>query len=376
MKVNEEIEEGISFGALEETDLFGNPVPTEEVEENEEPAEDVLLEEKNEEDEETTEPKEKEVKATKADKAVKKESKEDLAFSFEDEEEEVEGSEGSTTEDGGKDYSQLAKTLVESGTWQEFEIEGEDKTIDKATFEELKKQQLSKQKDTILDEYLDSEDKEFIEFKKTGGDLKEYINTYKVKEQVESLDISSDQRKQSAVYSYYKNIVGWSADKANKFVDNSIDNMTIDDEAVFAKEKLEEESNKRHEKVKESNRERNEEIYKERARYKGDIEEQLVANKIKGKKANQIVRDFTETGENNLNGIDEMYLNMKNNPEKVVFLWNMLKDTENYVKSLSQKTVNENNLDTFKGIVFNKKKKTTGSNRPNEGSSSKGIILK
>jgi hypothetical protein len=147
MEVNEEIEEGISFGALEKTDLFGNPVPTDEVEENEEPAEDVLLEAKNEEDEETTEPKEKEAKATKASKSVKKESKEDLAFSFDDDEE---GEEGSTTEDGGKDYSQLAKTLVESGTWQEFEIEGEDKTLDKATFEELKKQQLSKQASSSL----------------------------------------------------------------------------------------------------------------------------------------------------------------------------------------------------------------------------------
>lgn len=274
------------------------------------------------------------------------------------------------------DYDKIAATLVESGIWQEFQLEDVD-SLDEESFNALKQMQAEKHKASILEETvgtLDVTEKEFIDFKKSGGDLKAYIDTFKFQEEAEKLDIDSDQGKMNAVYSYYKNVKGLGDAEARLLVDTSIKDLTIGNKAKEAKEHIEGVARERHEAVKRTEKERVDAINSERAQYQQDLKKHIETAGAKGKKIETILKDFTEPiSKNGLTQIDEAYLNLKNNPEQAFELWSFLNNREEYLKNLTQTVVNDKNLSTFKGITFNKQTNTTALDK--EKASPKGVRL-
>jgi hypothetical protein len=338
------------FGDISQVDVFGDPI--EETSIIEEPPK----EEKKEEEEEVQleEPKEEKV-----------EEAQDLFAEESQEEEELQNS-------SGTDYKSIAQALIAVGEWDEdLALEDEEGNVipisdledmDEETFNTFKAEQAKLKKQKLEEEVygkLSTDEKEFIEFKKNGGNLDQFFQTYTRKQRVEDLDISTDQGKKTAIYSYYKNIVGWAPDKIQKHIQRLERDLELDEEAETAKAEIDTLVKAEHEAL----LERQKEIVKQRQeaeqKYKESIKDNLKQLSFDTKKINTVLRDVTERDENGFTAIDKKFLELRNNPEEIEFLYSALMDRENFIKKVSQKKVNEEKLKTFKTIKVNKKSKSS-----------------
>lgn len=352
---NQQEQQEIVFGEEIKTDLFGDPLETfEEVKKEE------VKVEKKKEDVESKEDKEK-VKEEKVEEVV--DEKNIIDFGDDDEEEkkvEKKETEKVKKEEDEIDYQALAEALVSSGQWKEFEIEGEDKKIDKETFENLLKEQTSlketEAKEKVLS-VLSNDEKEFLEFKKKGGDLESFVKTFDFKQKAENLDITTDQGKKGVIYSYYKNMIGWKDERIQKHLATIEKDLELDEEAEMAKSKIEEYGKNKHEEVKNQTAEAARLRKEAEDKYKEDVKSNLKEKGLDTKKSNIIIRDFTDRDEKGFTEVDKKYLELRNNPEKIDFLWSFLMDTDKFLEKISQKKVNEKELESFKKIKFNKKTK-------------------
>ena len=140
-----------------------------------------------------------------------------------------------STNDAFFDYQSAAEQLISTGFWEDFEgRDGLD--IDKDVFEQLSKQQDEWKKQNIgssIYNSLDPAEREYLDFKRMGGDLDTYYQSKTKVERVNNLDLDSEQGKLSAIYTYYKNFVGWDDAKINKFI-GKLDSNDLEEEAGTA----------------------------------------------------------------------------------------------------------------------------------------------
>lgn len=258
------------------------------------------------------------------------------------------------------DYEGIYKALVASGEWEEVEIEGEDKTIDAETFKLIQKQQkenrLNAEKEKLLS-VLSQDEKDFLEYKKNGGNALEFLKAQDFKQKAENLDISTDNGKKLAIYSYYRNFVGWSDEKTQKHINRIEKELELADEAQMAKDKIEEFTKAEFERIKAEAKQAKELRDKAENDFKESVKNNLKNKDYDTKKINSVIRDFTDRDERGYTAIDKKYLELRNNPEKVDELWQFLMNYEDFTKKISQKKVNEAQLDVFKTIKINKKSK-------------------
>lgn len=364
----------ITFEEIQEKDLFGNIIESYKDEEEEEEVEVPKAKE-------TSKPKEKEVTTKKEEIAEETpaeiESPDIAGLLFgESAAKDTDGKEViKKAEKDGKDYNSLAKELVDLGIWKEFKSEdGEELDLDEETFNKLKELQAETKITELKDKNLSKVEQEYLEFKKNGGDFESYANASKFQEQATNLDISTMEGKQTAVYSYYKNIVGWSPERAAKYVEDSIKNLNIDEDADFAKEKLEEKANAALDKVRREEQDRLQKIATEQESFEKTLKEELANIGFNTKQLGQVSKDFKVNQEENLANIDKKYLELKSDPKQAAILWNLLFDQENYLKSYSNKKVNDASLKAFEGITLSKKVRTRTS-ASDEDKQPKGIVL-
>lgn len=262
------------------------------------------------------------------------------------------------------DYNSVYKAFVATGEWEEVEIEGEDKNIDKETFNYIAKEQAKRKREKVKEEVfkdLSEDEKAYFEHKKNGGNYLEFLKAHSFKQQAENIDISTDAGKKNAIYAYYKNIVGWSDEKTKNYINRIEKELELQQEAESAKEEIEKVTKADFEKVKENARQAKEARDVAENKFKEDVKTALKTEKIDTKKVNSIIRDVTDRDERNLSVIDKKYLEIRNNPEKIAELHSFLLDYENFTKKVSQKEVNKKGLEEFKKITFNKSgKKTEG----------------
>lgn len=362
----------ITFDEIQEKDIFGNIIES-------------FTEEEEESTAKETKPKE-EKPATVKKEAVEEDAEETpaeikspdiagLLFGESAAKEEEEKEVIKKAEKEGKDYNSLAKELVDLGIWKEFKSDdGEELDLDEETFNKLKELQSETKITELKDKNLSKVEQEYLEFKKNGGDFESYANASKFQEQATNLDISTIEGKQTAVYSYYKNIVGWSPERAAKYVEDSIKNLNIDEDADFAKEKLEEKANAALEKVRKEEQDRLQKVAAEQEDFEKTLTEELKTIGFNKKQLGQVAKDFKVNQEENLANIDKKFLELKSDPKKAAILWNLLFDQENYLKNYSNKKVNDASLKTFEGITLSKKVRTRNSSSDDERQS-KGIVL-
>ena len=264
-------------------------------------------------------------------------------------------------------YKNYVKTLVESGEWVFDGIEDEngeiipfeDLEIDEELFNEIKKQQKEEIKGKVKEEIfssLDDTEKEFLEFKKNGGDLQKYFQTLNTKKQITELDISTDGGKLLAMRTYYQNVLGKSAEWTEKYINRSIKAMEIDAEAEEAKSELDRIAAKQHEDVVKAQEKAALEAEKARVKATEDLKEKLKEDKLAVKEVNSIVKGFTEMDERGLTEIDKHYLTLRNDPTKAKLVWDMLTNPEEFIKKMAKKEVAEKDLKTFKTIKLARKK--------------------
>lgn len=289
--------------------------------------------------------------------------------SFEDEEEAEAGEKKKQTEGGnsnvipatpevkGDNYAEKVKELIKTGFYEDFEIEDgvfsdSDVAITKEQFAAIVKNQNAWKEEKAQEEVLSKlspDEQAFLEFKKTGGNLEDYIQTFSFKQKAASLDISTDNGKKQAVFAYYKNFVGWSEDKILKHIERSEKNLELDEEADMAKKHIEAAAEKQHNEVLESNTERIRKEKEAEDKYKESIETTLKKQGVDNKKVSTITKAFLERDKNGYTEIDKMYLTLKGNPEKTSLLYGILSDPEKFLE--------ENNKKVASGTVLKELKK-------------------
>ena len=202
---------------------------------------------------------------------------------------------------------------------------------------------------------MSSDEKDFLKFKKDGGDVHKFVKALGFQQRAENIDIKTEAGKKNAVYSYYKNFVGWTDEKVAKYITQIVKDLELDSEAEMSKNKIEEITKGEFEKVKADTALRAKDRSEAEVKFTDEVKDVLKEEKVETKRSNIIIRDMTQRDERGFTTIDSKFIEMRNDPKKISELWSFLMDNENFKKKVSQKKVNEEELKSFKGIKFTKK---------------------
>jgi hypothetical protein len=264
-------------------------------------------------------------------------------------------------EDDDFDYTALAKQNIKAGIWEDYQ-DSDTLVLDKETFKELVELQENSKKDKVKNsifEGLDSDEKEFLEFKKNGGDIDQYFISRSRKQAVQTLDITTDNGKVSAVYTYYKNIVGWDDDKIKRHIATATKDLTIDEEAQYAKDKLEKLVTEENNRLVESQIKVAEAHKEQLNAYKGSLRETMKQYGFDNNKIKTVTESFiNQDSESGLTPIDKTYLAYKSDPKKAIDLYNFLTDPDKFVADAAKKLVDGKTKETFLQLKSTKKDTT------------------
>lgn len=334
-----------------EQDFFGDPI--------EEPTLD------NPKKEEKTETPEKEIIETPIKKEDGKDDTEDGEDFFGDkiDEESIEKVEKESDAKSGKvDYLQRVKDLIEQGIFYDFEGLAEIESLTKEEYEEIKAQQISALREELKEEVLSdlSEDeKEFLEYKKSGGNLEAYTKSFLNKDRLQKIDLSTDNGKKAVIYEYYTKVDGYSPEKAQKRIALLEKEMELDDEAQMLHDKLAKQADEEHKALLKKQQDYIDSIKKAEEEYKEGIKETLKSEGVDSKNSAKIIKTLTERDERGFTPIDKAFLSLRNDPKKSKFLYDILMDFDNFKSSLEKETKTDVALNTLKTLKFKQKRTST-----------------
>ena len=236
------------------------------------------------------------------------------------------------------DFKDVTERLVKAGYWEDFE--GRDELeIDKETFEELSKQQDASKRESLastLYSSLDPAEKEYLAFKKAGGDLHSYYESRMVVDRINNIDLDSDQGKLNSIYTYYKNFVGWDDTKINKHLSRiAKDTDDLEEEAQMAYNHIQGHAKQQHEQLLANQKRAAEEKTKAIKDYKKDIRDILKSQNMNNNQIRTVVDGLTKVDETGFAEIDKAFLQFRNNPEYSVLLYKFLMDFDSFVDEVS-----------------------------------------
>lgn len=354
----------ITFGQIEDSGSFFNPV------EAEPPTKFELIEDEEVEETEKEDKPEKEKKQEESPADPKlllndldedeEDNKEDdnKSTSDTDTDKVVEAALGS---DDDIDYKELTIQLIKSGQWERFSpeegvsIEDLD-DISKEEFETIAKTQADWKKNEVQTKMFDNlsdDEKDFIEYKKNGGNINQYVQTYLYRQQAQNLDIDTDNGKKNTIYAYYKNTTNWSDDKIVKYIERLEKDLELEDEARTAKTELESRTQKEYDRLLAEQEKAKKEAEERVKEYKKEVRSRI-KEKYDSKRTESVIKALTETDERGFASVDRAYMDYRNDPEKAELIYNVLLNYDEWVKTIGQDKVNEANLNTFKTIKLNK----------------------
>tara|TARA_S200002703_G_scaffold8860_1_gene8830 strand:+ start:13668 stop:14849 length:1182 start_codon:yes stop_codon:yes gene_type:complete len=260
-----------------------------------------------------------------------------------------------STNDAFFDYQSAAEQLISTGFWEDFE--GRDGLeIDKDTFEQLSKQQDEWKKQNIgssIYNSLDPAEREYLDFKRMGGDLDTYYQSKTKVERVNNLDLDSEQGKLSAIYTYYKNFVGWNDDKINKYI-GKLDSNDLEEEAGTAAAHVQAHVQKQHAQMMQQQQILAEKRNNAISNYKKNVRSVLKNQQVNDRQARQVVKSLTNIDpKTGFTAVDEAYLSFRNDPERSVLLYRFLSDPESFINEVSSDKQQEER----KKLFFELKKK-------------------
>lgn len=342
--------------------IFGDITTSANVDFFGEPTEVPTKVEKSEEVESTEEPKETtlEINQGEDEDFFGKKVKEKVATT--EEEKAIEKAESAVESSVEKDYLALVKDLVEQGIFADFEQLSEIESLTKEEYESIKEQQRELQREEVKEEVLsslDEEEKEFIEYKKNGGNIEAYMSSFMSKRRAEAIDISTDNGKKAALYDLYTKVDGLSHEKAQSRIQLFEKALALDEEAERADSILKSIAKQHHDKLVKEQADYRKSIEQAEEDYKLKIKENLKQVESDTKKVNLILKNFTERDAQGFTNIDKAYLSVRNNPEKAKFLHDILLNYEEFEKKLITEKTNENTLKTFGKIKIKTKRADT-----------------
>jgi len=259
------------------------------------------------------------------------------------------------TNDAFFDYQATAEKLIKDGFWEDFEGR-EDLDIDAETFKQLSSQQDKWKKENLkgaIFSMLDPAEQEYLEYKKMGGDLDSYYKSRSKLNRAENLNIETQEGKVSAIYTYYKNFVGWDDNKIQKFI-SKLDNNDLLEEAETSIGKVQEHLRGKHQQMLQRQQQAQKQREEAISNYKKNVRTVLKEQKIADTQARQIVKSLTEVNKDTgFTDIDKAYVAFRNDPQRSVLLYQFLTDPQSFIENVSQQKQQEER----KKLFFELKKK-------------------
>jgi len=289
----------------------------------------------------------------------------ELDFDGDDTPEETEDKIDKASSGPNTNYLSLTKKLIDEGIWEDFEELGDIEELTKEDFDEIRKAQKEHKdnqvRETILSEFGDA-DKEYLEFRKNGGDLDTYYQSKQALQQVQNIDTSTDEGKQQAFY-YYHKAKGLEDKDIQRLYKAAVDNMSFDEEAEEAGEQLKEHFEKAHQQTIAQQKQAAKEAQERIKQYEKDLKKSLKDSGLDTKQANQITKSYTNVDkETGLAEIDKLFLGLRQNPEMAADLYNFLLNPEDYKKKVSKKERSNKETKEFK-LTLGKRTKDSASTK-------------
>jgi hypothetical protein len=263
-----------------------------------------------------------------------------------------------SSDDANFDYDYVSKKLIEAGFWEDFE--GREETeITKEVFEQLSKQQDKWKKEnlaTTLFSSLDPAEKEFLAFKKQGGDLHTYYQSRTQVDRINNLDIDSEQGKLNSIYTYYKNFVGWDDAKIQKHLARISETPEdLEEEAMSSYEKIQQHTKQQHDQLVQRQQQVAEQRQQAVNDYKKTVRETLKTKNFNQNQIKSVVSGLTKLDENGFAEVDKAFLQFRNNPERAIELYRFLTDYQGYIEDVTRTRENETKKRVFMDIKKAKK---------------------
>jgi hypothetical protein len=263
-----------------------------------------------------------------------------------------------SSDDENFDYDYVSKKLIEAGFWEDFE--GREETeITKEVFEQLSKQQDKWKKEnlaTTLFSSLDPAEKEFLAFKKQGGDLHTYYQSRTQVDRINNLDIDSEQGKLNSIYTYYKNFVGWDDAKIQKHLARISETPEdLEEEAMSSYEKIQQHTKQQHDQLVQRQQQVAEQRQQAVNDYKKTVRETLKTKNFNQNQIKSVVSGLTKLDENGFAEVDKAFLQFRNNPERAIELYRFLTDYQGYIEDVTRTRENETKKRVFMDIKKAKK---------------------
>lgn len=263
-----------------------------------------------------------------------------------------------SSDDENFDYDYVSKKLIEAGFWEDFE--GREETeITKEVFEQLSKQQDKWKKEnlaTTLFSSLDPAEKEFLAFKRQGGDLHTYYQSRTQVDRINNLDIDSEQGKLNSIYTYYKNFVGWDDAKIQKHLARISETPEdLEEEAMSSYEKIQQHTKQQHAQLVQQQQQVAEQRQQAVNDYKKTVRETLKTKNFNQNQIKSVVSGLTKLDENGFAEVDKAFLQFRNHPERAIELYRFLTDYQGFIEDVTRTRENETKKRVFMDIKKAKK---------------------
>lgn len=295
--------------------------------------------------------------------------------SGDEEEEEEEINKKVEEADDDFDYKEYAQSLIDSGYWEGVE-DFDEMEVDKDTFEKIQKEQNKVKKSKLKEEVLsslDESEKEYLDFKKNGGDLDQFYQSKKKVEQVTNFDISTDDNKVRLIAAYYRNL-GEDDEEIRDRLENAVANNKLDKLAEKAKSKMEAAYKKEHEEMLEKQAEAKAKEDEKTAEYRKQVKEAFKSTNLTDSQKKTAVKRLTEIDEDNLTAVDKDYIAFRGDPEKAILLERFLNDPESFMEAVAEKTEESKTRETFIKIKTHKVQKDEKTETPTKQKKKSGRV--
>jgi hypothetical protein len=259
--------------------------------------------------------------------------------------------------------------LIESGQWADFDGR-EDLEMTEEIYAELALKQSQQSAYEIVNELIDSTGaygKAIIGHIKNGGNPDDVIDIFKEEQELKQIDTSTEAGKQVKIEKYYKDILGWKAEKVSKHIKRLIEDNEIDAEHAEVDELYTKHHQQQLAKIDEQAKVAKQEEVRRKEVFAGNIKKAIEANKDLTPKERQVIEssilDFKHKLDNGQK-VNDFYLKfaeMQADPASYVELVQFVMDKDNYkkkIKTVEQSAANRNAFSFVKGSAAIKKATT------------------
>lgn len=259
-----------------------------------------------------------------------------------------------------RDYSDIVKSMIEDGDWQDAEVELEDgskvmlsemKDVDAEIFRELKKQQKELSKEEFDSKYisvdgLDETTRKMIDLKKAGGDISELIQVQsQIVDPLANLDLDNENVQANLVRQKLQ-YLGWEPKYIEAKIEDLRKEFKLDTEAQNIVNEIKTNFSKQLDEQKAAAEKQRQEQQESQKQFRKTISETYKTLDLKNESLTKtLVDNASKADEYGLTATDKLYFEAKTNPELFAKLNLLLTNEEKFnefmgVKIKNQATVN------------------------------------